>query len=147
MKLLFICNSALQAFLSRMYLTLHATRRKPQGASRLVEAMSARSVKTRRASYHTDMVGMRGANSYGSAMVLLTTAMHDTMTIISPPSPPSGHTTAAMHEMSAPLPPPPSSLPWSFIVNVAACIPVFPSSLSSCFNKRRNSEDCAQTVP
>ena len=40
---------ASQALLSRMRLTLHATRRTPHGASRLVLAMSSWSVKTRRA--------------------------------------------------------------------------------------------------
>ena len=39
----------LQVFLSRMQLTLHATRRTPHSASRLVHAMPAWSVKTRRA--------------------------------------------------------------------------------------------------
>ena len=34
---------------SRMYLSLHATRRTPHGASRFQQAMSAWSVKTRRA--------------------------------------------------------------------------------------------------
>ena len=41
-------TSALQLVLSRMQLALHATRRTPQGASRLVHAMPALSVKTRR---------------------------------------------------------------------------------------------------
>ena len=40
---------ASQAILSRMQLTLHATRRTPDGALRLVQAKSAWSVKTRRA--------------------------------------------------------------------------------------------------
>ena len=44
-----ICQSGLQAILSKMQLTLHATRRTPHGASRLVQAMSASSVKTRHA--------------------------------------------------------------------------------------------------
>ena len=42
-------KSASNAFLSRMQLTLHETRRTPHGASRLVLAMSAWSLKTRRA--------------------------------------------------------------------------------------------------
>ena len=42
-------KSASHAVLSRMQLTLHATRPTPHGASRLVQAMSAWSVKTRRA--------------------------------------------------------------------------------------------------
>ena len=42
-------KSASQAVLSRMQLALHATRRTPHGASRLVLAMPAWSVKTRRA--------------------------------------------------------------------------------------------------
>ena len=62
-------KSASQAVLSRMQLTLHATRRTPHGASCLVLAMSARSVKTRRApSRHC-----RDARVYGHT----TTAMHD----------------------------------------------------------------------
>ena len=44
-----VYKSASQAILSRMQLTVHATRRTPHGASRLVPAMSAWSVKTRRA--------------------------------------------------------------------------------------------------
>ena len=52
-----------------MQLTLHATRRTPNGASRLMLAMSAWSVKTRRApSRHCEY-----AKVYGHA----TTAMHD----------------------------------------------------------------------
>ena len=51
-----------------MQLTLHATRPKPHGTSRLVQAMSAWSVKTRRApSRHC-----RGARVYGYT----TLAMH-----------------------------------------------------------------------
>ena len=42
-------TSASQVVISRMQLTLHATRRTPHGASRLVLAMSAWSVKIRRA--------------------------------------------------------------------------------------------------
>ena len=42
-------KSASQAVLSRMLLTLHATRRTPHGDSRLVQAMSAWSVEIRRA--------------------------------------------------------------------------------------------------
>ena len=44
-------KSASQAILSRMKLTLHATRRTPHGASRMVLAMSAWSVKTRGAPF------------------------------------------------------------------------------------------------
>ena len=43
--------SASQAVPSRMHLTLHATRRPPHGASRLVLAMSAWPLKTRRAPF------------------------------------------------------------------------------------------------
>ena len=63
-------KSASQALLSRMQLTLHATRRTPHGASRLVLAMSAWSVKTRRAPFRY----CRDARVYGHT----TTAMHDT---------------------------------------------------------------------
>ena len=52
-----------------MQLTLHATRRTPHGASRLVLAMSAWSVKTRRAPSRN----CRDASVYGRT----TTAMHD----------------------------------------------------------------------
>ena len=41
-------KSVLRAVLGRMQFTLHATRRTPHGASRLVQAMSAWLVKTRR---------------------------------------------------------------------------------------------------
>ena len=62
-------KSASQAILSRMQLTYHATRRIPHGASRLVLAMPAWSVKTRRApSRH-----FRDVRVYGHT----TTAMHD----------------------------------------------------------------------
>ena len=62
-------KSASQAVLSRMQLTLHATRRTPHGASRLVLAMSPWSVETRRApSRHC-----RDARVYGPT----TTAMLD----------------------------------------------------------------------
>ena len=60
-----------------MQFTLHATRRTPHGASRLVQAISAWLVKTRRApSRHS-----RDARVYG-------------------------HTTKAMHKLSTPPPPP-----------------------------------------
>ena len=52
-----------------MRLTLHATRSTPHGASRLVRAMSAWSVKTR----HAPSRHCRGARVYGHT----TTAMHD----------------------------------------------------------------------
>ena len=42
-------KSASQAVLSRMQITLHATRPTPHGASRLVQAMAACSLRTRRA--------------------------------------------------------------------------------------------------
>ena len=58
----------LRAVLGRMQFALHATRRTPHGASRLVQAMSAWLVKTRRApSRHS-----RDASVYGHA----TMAMH-----------------------------------------------------------------------
>ena len=61
-------KSVLQAVLGRVQSTLHATRRTPRGASRLVQAMSAWLVKTRRApSRHS-----RDAKVYGHA----TTAIH-----------------------------------------------------------------------
>ena len=49
LKLSSMCKSASRAVLSRMQLTLLATRRTPRGASRLVQAMTAWSVRTRRA--------------------------------------------------------------------------------------------------
>ena len=67
--------SASQAVLSRMQLTLYATRPTPHGASRLVQAMSAWSAKTRRAP----------SRHYRDAMVY-------------------GHTTTVMHGMSTPNP-------------------------------------------
>ena len=42
-------KSASQVVLSRMQVTVHATRQAPHGGSRLVRAMSAWLVKTRRA--------------------------------------------------------------------------------------------------
>ena len=64
-------KSASLAVLSRMQLTLHATRPTPHGASRLVQqAMPAWSAKTRRARH------CRDATVYGHT----TTAMHDMST-------------------------------------------------------------------
>ena len=60
--------SASQAVLSGMQLTLHANRRIPHGASRLVLAMSAWSVKTR----HAPSRHYRDVRVYGHT----TTAMH-----------------------------------------------------------------------
>ena len=60
---------ASQAVRRRMQLTLHATRRTPHGASRLVQAMSAWLVKTRRAPPRH----CRDARVYGHT----TTAMRD----------------------------------------------------------------------
>ena len=69
-------KSVLRAVLGRMQFTLHATRRTPHGASRLVQAMSAWLVKTRRApSRHS-----RDAKVYGHT----TTAVHKLNT---PPRP------------------------------------------------------------
>ena len=68
-------KSVLRAVLGRMQFTLHATRRTPHGESRLVQAMSAWLVETRRApSQH-----IRDARIYG-------------------------HTTTAMHKLSTPAP-------------------------------------------
>ena len=69
-------TSASQAVLSRIQLTLQATRRTPHSASHLVQAKSACSVKTRR----TPSQHCRDARVYGRAG----TAMHDTK---SPPLP------------------------------------------------------------
>ena len=74
-------RSASHVVLSRTKLTLHTTRRTPHGASRLVQAMSAWVVKTRRApSRHS-----RDARVYGHT----TMAMHKTSTppASSPPHP------------------------------------------------------------
>ena len=71
--------SVLRAILETMQFTLHAPRRTPHGASRLVQAISAWLVKPRRApSRHS-----RDARVYGHT----TTAMHKLSTI-SPPHPP-----------------------------------------------------------
>ena len=70
-----MCNSASPAVLSRMHLTLHAIRRTPHSASRLVQAMSAWSVKAR----HDPSRYSRDARVYG-------------------------HTTTAMHKLSTPPP-------------------------------------------
>ena len=67
---------ASKAVLSRMQLTLHATHRTPHGASRLVLAMSAWSVKTQRA----QSLHCRDARVYRHT----TTAMHENEY---PPSP------------------------------------------------------------
>ena len=68
-------KSVIRAVLGRMQFVLHAIRRTPHGASHLVQATSALLVKSRRSpSRHS-----RDARVYG-------------------------HTTAAMHELSSPLP-------------------------------------------
>ena len=97
-------KSVLRAVLARMQLTLHANRRTPHGASRLVQAMPAWLVRTRRApSRHS-----RDARVYG-------------------------HTTTAMHKLSTSPPPPPSppSLPFrvhAFIFIASRLQPFIPSS-------------------
>ena len=76
-------KSASQAVLSRMQLTLHATRRSPHGASCLAQAMLAWSVKTR----HAPSRHCRDTRVYGQT----TTAMHDNeYTSPSPPFQPNG---------------------------------------------------------
>ena len=65
----------LRAVLGRTQLNLHATRRTPHGASRLVQTMFAWLLKTRRAPFRHS----RDTRAYG-------------------------HTTAAMHELSTPRP-------------------------------------------
>ena len=64
-----MCMLASQAVRSRMQLALHATHRTSHGASRLVQAMSTWSARTRRAPSRQ----CRGARVYGHT----TTAMHD----------------------------------------------------------------------
>ena len=64
-----MCRSASQAILSGMRLTLHATRQTLHGASRLVQAMPAWSVKAR----HAPSRHCRDARVYGHR----TTAMHE----------------------------------------------------------------------
>ena len=66
-----VLKSFLRAVLGRMQFTLHAIRRTPHGASRLVQAMSAWLMKTRRAPFRHS----------GDARVY-------------------GHTTTAMHKLS-----------------------------------------------
>ena len=73
-------KSVLRAVLGRIQLTLHATRRTSHGASRLVQAMSAWLVKTRRAPSRQS----RDARVYGQT----TTAMHKLSTPPPPPAPP-----------------------------------------------------------
>ena len=62
-------KSASQAVLGRMRLTVHATRRTPHGASRLVLAVSAWRVKTRRAPSRRcrDARAIRWSCEYGRA--------------------------------------------------------------------------------
>ena len=71
-------KSVLQTVIRKMQFTLHATRRRPHRALRLVQAMSAWPVKTRRAPFRHSR----------DARV-------------------NGHTTTAMHKLSTPSPPPP----------------------------------------
>ena len=77
---------AAQVVDSRMQLILHATRRRPHGASRLVHAISACSLETRwDPSRHC-----RDARGYGRA----TTAMHE---LVQRPPPPSCRLTWCSH--------------------------------------------------
>ena len=69
-------TSASRTFFGRMQFTLHATRRTPHGASRLVQAMSACLVKTQRASSRHS----RDGRVYGQT----STAMHKLSTLPSP---------------------------------------------------------------
>ena len=69
LKLSSIHKSASQAAMRRMQFALHATRQPPRGASRLVQAMSAWSVKIR----HVPPWHCKDAKIYGHT----TTAMHD----------------------------------------------------------------------
>ena len=63
-------KSASKAVLSRIQLTLHATRPTPHGASRLVLAMSAWSVKTRRApSRHCRGARVLRSYDYGLSLI------------------------------------------------------------------------------
>ena len=64
-------KSVLRTVLGRMQFTLHATRRTPYGASRLVQAVSAYLVKTRRAPSRHPSRHSRDARVYGHT----TTAM------------------------------------------------------------------------
>ena len=83
-----------------MLLTLHATRRTPHGASRLVQAMSAWLVKTRCAPPRHS----RDARVYGHT----TTAMHKLSTPppSAPPPPPPPHLLPPRHLLPSPAPPP-----------------------------------------
>ena len=59
-------KSVLRAVLGRMQFTLHATRRTPHGAWRLVQAMPAWLLKTRRApSWHTRDARVLWSYDYG----------------------------------------------------------------------------------
>ena len=82
-------KSVLRAVLGRMHFTLHATRRTPHGASRLVQAMSAWLVKTR----HAPSRHSTDARVYG-------------------------HTTTTMHKLSTPPPRPLLDLPSFFVFSI-----------------------------
>ena len=81
-------KSVLRAVLGRMQVTLHATRRTPHSASRLVETISALLVKTRRAPSQDS----KDARVYG-------------------------HTTTVMHKLSTPPPPLPPILGFIFVAH------------------------------
>ena len=67
-----IFKSASQAVLSKMQLTLHETPRPPHGPSRLVQAMSAWSVKTRNAHCRDARVYTIWSHYYGHAQTKFT---------------------------------------------------------------------------
>ena len=99
-------KSVSRVVLGRMQFTLYVTRRTPHRASRLVQAMSAWLVKTRRASSRHS----GDARVYGQT----TTAMHKLSTPFSHISDPLGYAA------SPPPPPPPPSFPLSTVAPVAA---------------------------
>ena len=81
-------KSALRAVLGRMKFTIHATRRIPHGASRLVQAISAWLVKTRRApSRHNRDARAVWSYGYGHAQTEYTPPPSPPP-LISPPPPP-----------------------------------------------------------
>ena len=94
---------------SGMQLTLDATRRIPHGASRLAMAMSAWSVKTRRAPLRRcrDAPGHRTVGVQGGVYGHTTTAMHDNE--YTSPSLPLHH-----HRLALPLQLPLYSQGWSW---------------------------------
>ena len=121
------CRPPPAPYLSRMQLTLYATRPPPHGASRLVQAMCAWSVKTR----HAPSRHFRGAGVY--MVIRLRPCMRSS--------------TPSLSSTPPPLPPPspllPSHLPASIVVAGGGVVAVAVVAAAAVCLKKYNEARCA----